>query len=192
MHYSRNDLDSVEMLKIDATSQSSCWTKCQTPLPLKLSHHTTTVIDGNIYLTGGLTGDGHGSVSSQVFCGNVNNEGNDISWRQLPNMLNRRFSHVSFPYQNKLFVAGGRAEGKNTCEYYDPVTDKWTLLHHMLPLDRLYNANATLDCKGTVIITGGGLWSSKVLLFDFENGFRYAANFQTKEPHIENVALPLI
>ena len=190
-----NRLGSVEFIKLDATSQSSQWEVCQTPLPYELSAHDVVAVDDNIYLTGGrenyLT---YCTNSRKVYQGNISSEGNDIIWKQLPIMLKRRLGHISFLHKNKLYVAGGPEDfATNTCEYYDPQGDTWVLLSHKLPCDELYGACATFDCAGQVIITGGvyhcGSHSPKAISFDLENGFRYVADFEMTEPRYNHVAL---
>ena len=206
-------LDSVEFLKIDATSQSPCWMMCRTPLPLKLFWHDIIAAGDNLYLTGGM--DAEGGTSVKAFCGKLNGDGNDILWQPLPPMLQARCDHISFALQDKLFVAGGYGEGENTCECYDTQTDKWTLTSHKLPCDTLEcydtqtdkwsltshkfpcdtlaGACTTSDSKGKVIITGGyrdGIRSSKVTSFDLENGFKDISNFEMNEPIARHVALP--
>ena len=169
-----NALDSVECIKIDATSQSPRWTICQTPLPLTLQGHVSIAINGDIYLTGGTD-------SSQGFRGKINGEANDISWTPLPTMLRTRVAHIAFPHQNKLVVVGGLGESANTCESYDPQTNQWTLMSHKFPCKELYGACATFDGDKKVIIVGGYRdWklSSKVTTFDHQNGFKDIANFK--------------
>ena len=173
------ELDSVEYLKIDATSQSKRWTMCRTPLPLKLHSHEIVTIGDNIYLTGGINDEG--IASSKAFLGKTNSDGDDIVWRPLPPMLHKREGHFSFALQTKLYIAGGGGQGGNTCEFYDPETDKWTLMPHKLSCDKLTGPCATSDGEGKVIITGSvydGKYSLKVTSYDLENGFRVIDNFK--------------
>ena len=189
-HDYHGELDSVEYLKIDASSQSACWMMCQSPLPWKLIGHEVTAIGDNIYLT-----FVDKVFSSKAFHGKISTDGDDILWRPLAPMLNGRHDHISFALQNKLFVAGGLGKGDNSCECYDPQTDKWTLMSYQLPYNRLLGACATSDGNGNVIITGGmrgHKLSSKVISFDLENGFKDIDDFEMYEPIARHVALPLM
>ena len=186
-------LDSVEYLKINATSQSTHWRMCQTPLPLKLVGHELIAIGDYIYLTGGL--DDEYDTCSKAFFGKLNSEGDDILWQPLPPMLKARSAHTSFALQNKLFAMGGSGEGLRNCECYDPKTDKWTLLSYQLPCDTPFNACAISDCEGKAIITRPwhlGKNSTAIISFDLKNGFRNIDDSLLDELSGCHVALPLM
>ena len=189
-----HSLDSVEYFKMNAASQSNCWTYCKTPLPLKVHGHGLIAANDTFYLTGGSDDDDN--YFANAFCGNLNSRGSDISWQPLPSMVKTRSYHIFFVHQNQMYVAGGLGEGRNTCECYNPKTDRWTLLSHKLPCDHLIDACATYDNIGNVIITGGyhldGSFSSKVMSYDPENGFMDIADFEMNEPRYGHVALAMI
>ena len=189
-------LDSIECIRIDATTQPTHWTICQATVPSKLIGYDIVAIDDNIYLTGGCH-NGVCSGSSEAFCGMLNSDGDDIIWNPLPPMLRKRSYHVSFPLQNKLFAVGGLGNGymsddgepvaevgNGTWEHYDPQTGKWTLNahnNHPCNVNGLSHARATCDGEGKVIITGGSLvwWkqgSKTALSFDPETGVNYIGN----------------
>jgi hypothetical protein len=84
-----------------------------TPLPRKLSHHSATVHDGAIYLTGGLTGNPSGVYESftEVLRAEIQGDGSLGEWEHAGDLPVSLTTHASFVHAGGLFVVGGIEDG---------------------------------------------------------------------------------
>lgn len=104
------------------------WLKA-TPMSTARFGAQSTVIGGNIYVTGGATrSGGAGTTTLEVFdiISNI--------WQTKTSMNTARQFHASAEYDGKLYVFGGHSSGVNTLssvEVYDPTTDSWTYKNAM-------------------------------------------------------------
>src|SRR6185312_11831943 len=94
------------------------------PLPVARGATGVAVIDGKIYVAGGL----EAAVSVNDFT--VYDPGSN-SWLALPNMPTARDHLIAAPLNGKLYAIGGRINGQtcapmNVVEIYDPVANTWT------------------------------------------------------------------
>ncbi|XP_077293722.1 kelch-like protein 25 isoform X1 [Arctopsyche grandis] len=94
------------------------------PLLSTVYDHSASVMDGKIFVTGGLTNDYKSTDKVQVYSVETN------FWTYRPQMIQARHSHSSVAFKGKLYVAGGRVWQTSTkldnVEYYDPIANVWT------------------------------------------------------------------
>ncbi|XP_077293724.1 kelch-like protein 25 isoform X2 [Arctopsyche grandis] len=88
------------------------------PLLSTVYDHSASVMDGKIFVTGGLTNDYKSTDKVQVYSVETN------FWTYRPQMIQ------SVAFKGKLYVAGGRVWQTSTkldnVEYYDPIANVWT------------------------------------------------------------------
>ena len=134
---------------------SGAWTRLAS-LPVARCSHTATVVDGKIYVLGGLSVDPeydyHGLSWTQ--CVDVYDPAAD-SWQQMAAMPTARDSHAAAVLDGKIYVTGGiPSECADALEVYDPAADTWTTLASMIQ-SRAYHASAVV--KGKLWVFGGEL-----------------------------------
>jgi N-acetylneuraminic acid mutarotase len=98
------------------------------PMPLAVGGATAQVVDGRIWVAGGLNGAGASVANLQVF------DPQTGGWSTASPMLERRDNAGSGVHTGRLYVFGGRtrnADGSvvnetlSSVEMYDPETDTW-------------------------------------------------------------------
>ncbi|TRY83853.1 hypothetical protein DNTS_006198 [Danionella cerebrum] len=156
------------------------------PYPVNKYGHEGTVLNGKLYITGGITSS---STSKQV-C--VFDPSRDVSsehrarrtpiltncWENKSKMNYARCFHKMISHNGKLYVFGGvcvilrasfESQGCPSTEVYDPDTDEWTILASM-PIGRSGHGVAVLDKQ--IMVLGGlcynGHYSDSILTFDPE------------------------
>ncbi|KAI5617108.1 kelch-like protein 15 isoform X1, partial [Silurus asotus] len=156
------------------------------PYPVNKYGHEGTVLNGKLYITGGITSS---STSKQVCVFDPEREGasehrtrrNPIltnCWENKSKMNYARCFHKMISYNGKLYVFGGvcvilrasfESQGCPSTEVYNPETDEWTILASM-PIGRSGHGVAVLDKQ--IMVLGGlcynGHYSDSILTFDPE------------------------
>ena len=130
------------------------WTQLAS-LPVARGYHTAAVVDGKIYVVGGIFHDDEGE---KVATGLVEMyDPAADSWQQMAAMPTARHSHVAAVVSGKIYVSGGiaLAETSDAFEAYDPVTNTWTTLASLSEA-RALHASAAFD--GKLYVFGG--WAS--------------------------------
>ncbi|XP_077294182.1 kelch-like protein 7 [Arctopsyche grandis] len=97
------------------------------PLLLAVYHHSASVVNDKIYVTGGLTRQNAKQMSSnkvQMYSVETN------SWTYRAQMIQGREDHSSVEFKGLLFVAGGYIRQTSiyldSVEHYDPIANLWT------------------------------------------------------------------
>jgi len=133
------------------------WSTSLPNRPFLGNHHTAEVVNGKLYLIGGLGAGSAGKV--QIFDPVAG------SWSLGADMPWSAGSASSGVIDDQIFVAGGIAGGATiaTCGVYDTVLDSWTLLTSM-PFGRNHAAGAS---DGSRLYVFGGRSGPNVV----SNGF---------------------
>ncbi|XP_052399003.1 kelch-like protein 15 isoform X1 [Carassius gibelio] len=156
------------------------------PYPVNKYGHEGTVLNGKLYITGGITSS---STSKQVCVFDPGREGTSEHrirrtpiltncWENKSKMNYARCFHKMISHNGKLYVFGGvcvilrasfESQGCPSTEVYDPETDEWTILASM-PIGRSGHGVAVLDKQ--IMVLGGlcynGHYSDSILTFDPE------------------------
>ena len=132
------------------------WTQVAS-LPAARHHHTAAVVDGKIYVVGGIFHDDEGE---EVATGLVEMyDPAADSWQQMAAMPTARHSHVAAVVSGKIYVSGGfttSRELSDAFDAYDPVTNTWATLASLSEA-RADHASAAFNRKLYVF---GGFTSS--------------------------------
>ncbi|KAG9331923.1 hypothetical protein JZ751_016585 [Albula glossodonta] len=156
------------------------------PYPVNKYGHEGTVLDGKLYITGGITSS---STSKQVCVFDPGREALGETrprraqavtncWENKSKMNYARCFHKMISHNGKLYVFGGvcvvlrasfESQGCPSTEVYSPDTDEWTILASM-PIGRSGHGVAVLDSQ--IMVLGGlcynGHYSDSILTFDPE------------------------
>ncbi|XP_026056799.1 kelch-like protein 15 isoform X2 [Carassius auratus] len=156
------------------------------PYPVNKYGHEGTVLNGKLYITGGITSS---STSKQVCVFDPGREGTSEHrmrrtpiltncWENKSKMNYARCFHKMISHNGKLYVFGGvcvilrasfESQGCPSTEVYDPETDEWTILASM-PIGRSGHGVAVLEEQ--IMVLGGlcynGHYSDSILTFDPE------------------------
>ncbi|KAL4624711.1 kelch-like protein 15 isoform X1 [Arapaima gigas] len=156
------------------------------PYPVNKYGHEGTVLNGKLYITGGITSS---STSKQVCVFDPSREGASeprtrrtpvltSCWENKSKMNYARCFHKMISHNGKLYVFGGvcvilrasfESQGCPSTEVYNPETDEWTILASM-PIGRSGHGVAVLDKQ--IMVLGGlcynGHYSDSILTFDPE------------------------
>ncbi|KAL2208116.1 galactose oxidase [Sarocladium strictum] len=145
--------DTTTMVQIyDIPSDS--WSTAE-PLPVPLNHPNAAVVDGKIYVLGGLTPDENGSWNATRGCWVYDPEGDD-GWLELGDMPEgeERGSATMGVHGSKIILAGGmevlvpgpgneqRTVSRVTA--YDTATREWSVWPD-LPVERDHAGGAVVD-----------------------------------------------
>ena len=123
------------------------------PMPTARGGATAQVLNGDIYVIGGLDGNGASVNTVEIYDPDTN------TWSPGSSMQTRRDNPGSAVIDNKLYVFGGRtrnADGSvvdatlNTLEIFDPLTEEWSFGAPM-PTGRRAMIIGTIDDKIQVI-----------------------------------------
>ncbi|MFZ2446102.1 MAG: kelch repeat-containing protein [Syntrophobacteraceae bacterium] len=151
------------------------WTYTGDMLTPRGSHTTTSLADGKVLVTGGLS-------SSNAPSGTLAYEQADIydpstgTWAATDTLGNRRFRHSATLLPNgKVLVVGGQGQAAwsalAACELYDPSTGQWDSTADLA--GARYHHTATLLPNGKVLVAGGyisGLATATCELYDPSTG----------------------
>ena len=147
-HSQGNYLDSIERLKINSNDTEERWETCKETLPYKVIGHTTVIFNDNIYLIGGLV-ECLGATN-KIWKGTIDDR-NEITFKEVPPMQNKRYYHFSFSYSNKIYIFGGE-EDNGKVEIFDGqgfIQGPQFSFY----LSRFNGDNAILNMNGIIIIT---------------------------------------
>jgi hypothetical protein len=100
-----------------------------------------------MYVFGGITPKRSGN--SDVFKYNINAN----KWEIMPSLLNARHGAGATCVDNKVFALGGDRD--SSIEYFDSITNTWTLLDSVSPLERYYFACAAASRRKSIFCIGG-------------------------------------
>ncbi|XP_077356504.1 kelch-like protein 33 [Festucalex cinctus] len=140
-------IDSVECF----SPASNSWSFAH-PLDLTLGGHVAKVLQGQIFISGGLNSDNRCLASLFVYHPEKGST-------YLANMSQARAHHCMETLDNRLYVAGGITSDANqmaidqlACEVYEPATDSWTAFS-ALPVPHVGAGSAVLE--GKLYVLGG-------------------------------------
>ncbi|XP_061821113.1 kelch-like protein 34 [Nerophis lumbriciformis] len=147
-------LASVEFYDMAA----GAWRRC-VPMPSPLHGHACAVLDHDIYVSGGLSGNGimipgQSQSSKEVLCW----DGMGGAWKKRAPMSIGRFSHRLATAQGYIYALLGMYEPFCEIERYDPREDHWTRLRPLLAATFNYGMAATPS--GSLVVFGGTKWSN--------------------------------
>ncbi|XP_041731757.2 kelch-like protein 33 [Coregonus clupeaformis] len=141
------NLDSVERYCPNTDS----WSFAQ-PLDMTLSCHASTLLDGEIFISGGFDCRYQCLVSMSLYHP-------ERGTTYLAEMSQPRAHHCMETLNNHLYVAGGVTVDENmtsvdqlACEVYDPVSDSWSAL---MPLAVSHVRAASVVLEGKIYVLGG-------------------------------------
>jgi N-acetylneuraminic acid mutarotase/glucose/arabinose dehydrogenase len=112
----------------DPNITTPAWTSIA-PMPTARGAATAQVINGDIYVIGGLNSSGASLNTVEVYDPDTN------TWSTAPSLQTRRDHPGSAVINNRLFVFGGRTRNANgsvenanlnSMEIYDPLTGQWS------------------------------------------------------------------
>uniref|UniRef100_A0A4W6EK46 Kelch-like family member 33 n=2 Tax=Lates calcarifer TaxID=8187 RepID=A0A4W6EK46_LATCA len=138
-------IDSVEQYCPTTNSWSFTW-----PLDLPLSGHVAKVLQGQIFISGGLYSDYRCLASMFLYHPETGST-------YLANMTRPRCHHCMETLGDRLYVAGGITTDENmavvdqlACEVYNPADDSWTAFTS-LPVPHAGAGSAVLEGKFYVL-----------------------------------------
>ena len=183
--YGRGTLDSIEMLKIEASDNDPQWMRLESSLPSTLRNHSIISFKGKIILTGGTSTGG--TTVKKVWEGTLNSDSSIIDWNECESMKFKREEHFAMNLGSKLLVLGGR-DGEHTLkhiEYFDGV--HWTLGPKIPFKITTINAQCILDRMGRILILSN---DDSLIVFDTKNEtFKHYENFGLRENRRQFCAL---
>ncbi|GBD88249.1 N-acetylneuraminate epimerase [bacterium BMS3Abin03] len=131
-----------------------------TNLP-RYEHASVVMANGNVMVTGGVTGYTTSYSSSAEIYDVVSN-----TWNFIDSMHYARGNHkMALLNDGRIIVIGGF--NQNSCEIYDPTSETWEFTDS-LNLQRDYRFTATTLTNGTILVIGG-------------------VNFETNPPRMYNL-----
>ena len=121
-----------------------------TPLPSRRAENAAAVIDGVIYLPGGLDANGNSLTTFEAFDTTAG------TWKTLALLPEQRDHFGLAAFGGKLYLTGGSifytAAIRESTWVYDPATDKWTALAPM-PGPRSQHGSAVVGDR--IYVVGG-------------------------------------
>lgn len=135
---------------------TGCWRRGPA-MPRPLYGHASAVLDGSVYVSGGLEGSSHsesvGSGSRDFLFWDTKGR----VWARKAPMSVARFGHRLAAVNDHIFALLGMLEPFSDIERYDPMADRWTLLRSLAGCCFSYGMAAT-PC-GKLLLFGGQRWS---------------------------------
>ena len=178
------------------------WIQCKECLPVTVAFHSVTKLKENsVILIGGkdlrkpkkLVG------SKEVLMGTLASDKENILWEKLSSLNVGRWFHVTFKIDDVIYVAGGFDDSRkclSSCEEYSLVTKTWRESNYELPYP-LAKAVVEVDSQQKFAIIAGGItagdivsftgeylsaqYTSKIISFSKEHGFREVEKFELKK-----------
>ncbi len=137
-----------------------------TPLPQALHSHTAVIVNGRLYVAGGV-GDGSmsggvGYLNNVYYCADMNEDGTLGAWRtasQMPEFLGLGL-HASVAYNGRIYALGGaNLLGQRNTAYFASINADGTLAawKSTTALPQRVSAHAASVYNGRVYVTGGQL-----------------------------------
>lgn len=138
-----------------------------TPLPIPVYGHASTVLDNEIYISGGVQGN-HGSIlgsnhsynpddnresSKDVLCWDLKSR----VWEKRASMSIARFGHRLASANGYIYSLLGMYEPFCDIERYDLESDNWTRLKPLL--NGSFNYGMVVMPSGNLLVFGGRRWS---------------------------------
>lgn len=138
-----------------------------TPLPIPVYGHASTVLDDEIYISGGVQGN-HGSIlgsnhsynpddnresSKDVLCWDLKSR----VWEKRASMSIARFGHRLASANGYIYSLLGMYEPFCDIERYDLESDNWTRLKPLL--NGSFNYGMVVMPSGNLLVFGGRRWS---------------------------------
>jgi N-acetylneuraminic acid mutarotase len=138
---------------------SDTW-ETKAPMPTPRVGLTASVVDGKIYLIGGISEDGSLLNTNEVY-----NPEND-TWTTKAPMPTATEQCTSAVVDNKIYVIGGGGAGDKN-QMYDPQTDSW-----------VYRASPPFALTGAASTTSGEIAPERIYVFSWgrANEIYYAQN----------------
>lgn len=169
LHYFGGDEEdrttvTTEHFVLDTTNPAAQWTT-GTPLPLGGDHLAHTIIDGNLYVTGGEHGHHpKGPPEPKDTAPYITHKylfrynAADDSWTRLADMPVSVSHHeaTTLAINGKIVTFGGILFGNTTTDniqVYDPATNKWTLLESKAPYS--FDGGVASYFNGRIYLTNG-------------------------------------
>lgn len=155
-------LASVEFYDMD----TGAWRR-GAPMPRPLRGHASTVLDGHIYVSGGLPGNqtathlsnhdnnsgGSRESSREVLCWDPKG----WMWEKRASMSIARFGHRLATIHGYIYAFLGMYESFCDIERYDSRSDRWTRLRPLLTGS--FGYGMATPPTGSVLVFGGRRWS---------------------------------
>ena len=131
------------------------WTLKENHLQTRRWGHSSTMVDGKIYIMGGA--DEAPRDTTPVTSIDVYDPASD-SWSTIGEMTRARIGHGAVGYHGKIYIMGGEYKEPdlttlNTMEVYDPSTNSWETLSPMTT-SRIFMATCVVG--DTIYVLGGG------------------------------------
>jgi N-acetylneuraminic acid mutarotase len=121
------------------------------PMPEGREQFGMAASDNQVFVSGGLAGNGHqGQLSSDLWAYDIRQGG----WVQKTPMPRARRGHAMVSYQGKLYVIGGAGADPSRIMVYDVAQDQWSTLSATLAVPR---SNFAAVVAGDSIYTIGGV-----------------------------------
>ena len=151
-------IDSIEYLEISRYDNGPKWKICETCMPIPLTDHTFSALNGKIILMGGNTGDrGRSGKSNNVWQGtpHISNQHSSstlhLEWQPLDRMSVQRDEHFATSVKNEIHVFGGSSNEEDHIEIFDG--HQWELGPRIPSELSTYNAQVVVDTSNRIIIT---------------------------------------
>lgn len=182
-------LDSIEILPIETTDNTSEWKMCTSTLPYRLAYHTMTHFGNKLILIGGYTDY---LPTKRVWEGTLDTEHkryrtvHKITWKEIPSMAKERSYHFSFAVDDKIYVVGGDDIGDDFIEIFDGREWKEGPRLSFSDVSTKY-AQAVFDRKKRIIITTN---DHGIIVYDPIQGvIKNYPNFKLREERRQYMAL---